>query len=578
MVIERFGVAIPFWDQWNREGLFIHLWLNHQLSFSSWFEPHFEHRIFWTRLLLINVFEGNQRIWDPMLQMTVNPLIFSICLIAFFRLQYRIIGWNPLVFGITLVGLILPMAYENVLWGFQSQFYFLLLFSILFLLAYEQWLCGVLLAISAYLALGSGVLAVIAVFPVLVYRSLTEPDYRCRHLKLLTIYLLVTGVLLYAMPVVPEHQHLKAQSLAQFFSALEHLTRWPFNLPGSGFIWQLPLFIWFTCLLYRHKPLSISDRTLLALWVWCGLQIAAIAYSRGSITEIAVAQGLPPSTEGFIVPYRYLQIVFLAQIVPMLALAKWRSVWGTVVLSLATASVGLGLMQQLPDVLEKMNHRQNRQNIHLLNVQTYLKTSDMEMLRSKPVLDLPYPSADGVVSMLEALRHNLPPNLQVPTPMTGQGPGFVENGVYPTTPALLGDSWGSHTGAGDAHTGEWRSDPVELTSSFIAIPLAGYPNSACHVLELRTSDGRIIPVPKAVTPGEGWQWITLRNPGPFQIFAADRCEHWRGWFAFGTPRRIGILSVAADFARQQSSWLLLLGVTLLIFTAINAPQNAARRE
>src|SRR5690348_12953448 len=50
-LIHRSGTSLPFWDQWNGQGISVFLpCLQHRLSFANLLAPHNEHRIFFTRL------------------------------------------------------------------------------------------------------------------------------------------------------------------------------------------------------------------------------------------------------------------------------------------------------------------------------------------------------------------------------------------------------------------------------------------------------------------------------------------------------------------------------------------------
>ena len=86
--------------------------------------------------------------------------------------------WLPLVLALAL-----PFGWENSLAGFQSQFYFLLVFSLLtlWLLGLHppesaRWWCGAAAAVMALFTLASGFLAAAAVFAlVLVSRLAKRP-------------------------------------------------------------------------------------------------------------------------------------------------------------------------------------------------------------------------------------------------------------------------------------------------------------------------------------------------------------------------------------------------------------------
>jgi len=166
-LISSNGNATPFWDQWDAEanGLY-RPYLNHTLTFRQLLQPHNEHRIFTTRLLALVLLKVNHS-WNPMLQMIVNAGLHVLAILAAIYFIIRVIGQNSLVpmlaFSLVLFGL--PYGWENTLAGFQSQFYFVLLFSftgLWLLLCHEPisigWWFGIVLAVLAFFSLASGVL------------------------------------------------------------------------------------------------------------------------------------------------------------------------------------------------------------------------------------------------------------------------------------------------------------------------------------------------------------------------------------------------------------------------------------
>ena len=171
---------MPLWDQWDAEGggLFAPLLQGH-LPLSRLFEPHMEHRIVLTRLLALGLFELDG-MWDPRLEMVVNAGIAAGTAAIVAGLLLREIGrrwWRP-VACVVAIFWALPYGWENTTWGFQAQFYFLLLFSFLTIwgLCYGRpytiaWWTGAASAILSCLTMASGFLAPLAVLLVLDRKS-----------------------------------------------------------------------------------------------------------------------------------------------------------------------------------------------------------------------------------------------------------------------------------------------------------------------------------------------------------------------------------------------------------------------
>ena len=131
----------------------------HSISF------HIEHRIFLTRWLNVGLFFANQERWDLLMQACVNAGLAGLCVLALIRGfgAHFVDSWYWLFGGLTTACFALPTAYENMLWGFQSQHFFFILFSVLAIplvirsgpLSGAWWL-GIGSAACSCLSLGSG--------------------------------------------------------------------------------------------------------------------------------------------------------------------------------------------------------------------------------------------------------------------------------------------------------------------------------------------------------------------------------------------------------------------------------------
>src|SRR5688572_10572286 len=126
VTIDRFGSDLPYWDQWAKEGdLMFVPWLERGEFWGPLVLPHSEHRIAPTLALnLFLVLAGGQ--WDARVQCVVNAALHAaigagLLLWALRRFSLR---W-ALAGGAVLLALIaLPMSPDNIIRGFQSQYYF----------------------------------------------------------------------------------------------------------------------------------------------------------------------------------------------------------------------------------------------------------------------------------------------------------------------------------------------------------------------------------------------------------------------------------------------------------------------
>jgi hypothetical protein len=159
------------WDQWDSEWDNLYRpYLNGTLTWQDLFILVNEHRILLTRLLNLAELELNG-IWNPLLQMVINAGIHIAVILFIVSRLTVIIGRKHLpallIFSAVLFGV--PFAYENTLAAFQSQFYFVLFFSVLSLWLTVthsplslRWWFGVGAGVMAFLSLASGVFALAA--------------------------------------------------------------------------------------------------------------------------------------------------------------------------------------------------------------------------------------------------------------------------------------------------------------------------------------------------------------------------------------------------------------------------------
>ncbi len=130
-LVSRFGVNVPFWDEWSLVDFFEKAHA-HQLSFSDFFAQNNEHRVVFPKLIFLALahFTG----WNTHVEM-----FFSVVLCAFTALCLQWVLWRTLrlpwprmliLMLVLNVLLFSPCQYENWLWGYQLAC-FLLTFCLL---------------------------------------------------------------------------------------------------------------------------------------------------------------------------------------------------------------------------------------------------------------------------------------------------------------------------------------------------------------------------------------------------------------------------------------------------------------
>jgi len=549
-LISQFGNAVPYWDQWDAEAANLYLpYLKESLKLGDLFLPHNEHRIFWSRLLALCLFEVNGQ-WDPLLAMVVQAAFFSFIVTMAIILipeptdsQGRLFLW---VVG-TLMFLF-PFSWENTLWGFQSQFYFTLFFGFFGIygtlrssLLDWHWFAGLACLWAALFTTAGGFLAAMSVAGILVLQTILYPKDRPFRITALLIILLpvICGVLLRVQ--VPGHAPLQAKGIGEFFRFFIQLAAWPTTSSFASYLFLFPVFL----LGWRvfAKKCATDNRLwfLLGLGSWHLLEMAALAFGR--------ANG------GF--PSRYtdsLAFGLISVLATVLTFCKDSKFGHKNIFRFYTVVAGIavlcGLWRDFPISLQAMIARKDLGSIQAGHLVSFLKSDKSEALYGHPFQHIPYPEAGRLVSLLreKELRQSLPaplhPGLE-PCNEFLEGGGFLkEGGLYPTTPPAAGKSYfGSYGPQGDLNTGILRLEyPNPPSTAQLEFAVAGYPRAEGMELYLETKDGRKFLCPIYRNPGESWQRVILSNPRkPFAVVAKDGSSKY--WLALCSPIPLGRLSV-----------------------------------
>jgi hypothetical protein len=613
-LIQRFGTPLPFWDQWEEARVVYLPFFQGKLTLADLFSAHNEHRILFTRLYSLGLLLLNGQ-WDGQLQMVVNAIVHCATMVWLGALMGRWVEtrhwwllWLPLA-----AALALPFGWENSLAGFQSQFYFLVVFSLvtLWLLGTHppnslRWWCGVATGILALFTVASGFLAAAAAFSLAVLRVWRRPQSWKQEAPTLTVCaaLVVAGLLL---KVDVRHHHLlQAHSVGEFLTAFANNLAWPWIvIPPFALFNLLPLAaLGWWCFRQAEKPDPAAEMTL-ALGLWTALQGAAAAYARG-------ADGRPPG-------WRYMDSSCFILVANCFSIAvllshQWpaRTASGKWVISLSdvrslimlpssciqgslrpilltlfvlwgcASAIGLVLLTSRAwqiDIPERAFYHRAQ----LQHTRAFMATDDIHVFDGKPkpqlisyegnplVPPLPY-DAEWTVNYLRnpRIRDILPACARLPLdilPNPGATQGFVTNGCQlarsePRTEV----SWGSCSAQGPAGTGTFESLPIRKSRfPYLEIPVAGdlgARNLSLELVDLAT--GRRSPVTPSGIPGRKWLNCYVKAPaGEFKIVARDNSD--TGWFAFKPPREVGRLSVWAIDALSTWKYLLFAGLGLFLF-------------
>ena len=319
-LIERVGSPVPFLDQWYAEGEDLYLAsARGGVPAGHFFQAHNDHRIIPTRALAYGLFKWNDQ-WDVRLQMAINALLAAaLC----FPLLALCRPWMPAL-GLLIAGALLawfyslPVLYENALWGFQSQFYFLVLFSLVHLeltlgrsaFSFAWWI-GMLAGLLALGSMGSGLLAPLAALVISGWRMWREPTSRRGIAP--TLFGAAALVAIGAVMLPPKLAGAVEFSLQSFLFTIGSAVSFPQRgISPAGLLVWLP-FVIFVITKFRRRETSASEWVLLAVGAWVLLQIGAIGYAR-------------PET-GPILANRYGEILAVGLVVNLVAgIWLWRNI------------------------------------------------------------------------------------------------------------------------------------------------------------------------------------------------------------------------------------------------------------
>ena len=289
-LIATLGSTLPYSDQWLLEGSLYRSYLSGSLDLGQLFAPLNEHRMVFSRLLLLGLFEvvGG---WDPVMEMLVNALIHSGFVVGFVALLMRTVPPSaaPMLALFSALCFALPIGYENTLIGINAHFYLLLIFSFGSILLMVRspafspaWLAGLLLATASNFTLASGALTPVAVLVMVAAQLWRGARPRtAREWAGAAAVLALSALLL--MSSIQLGSVVKARGIADFLWAFLSLSSLPL-LPVAGLFFVHAPIAWFAVDRLRAAPPRADIAWgLIGLAVWVIGQVVAVAYGRAAV-------------------------------------------------------------------------------------------------------------------------------------------------------------------------------------------------------------------------------------------------------------------------------------------------------
>jgi SAM-dependent methyltransferase len=567
LLMRQNPVTVPYWDQWNGEARALYLPFNEcSLTWREMFSQHNEHRFFFSRVLALDLLIANGQ-WDPRLQQVVNATLHSlvaVLVVAMLWIAQEGRRLSLLLF-IGAATFALPFAWENTLLGFQSGFYFLLLFSLLGLWLTtkhsawtRQWCLGCLCALCGLFTGASGLVLPVALAGVAVLTLLNDRQSwnESRFTLAAAATIFVLGFLIASSPL-PYHEVLKAQTVLDFVGALGRNLAWP--LVGY---WQLSLVMWLPViallfvLTIRRSKATLLERFIIGLGFWVALQAGALAYGRGA--------GAPTPAARY---QDFLSLGFVANAMAALAgLDRLGS--GPVTRRIAVCALVswflvpvVGLHQLVAEAQATVSVWRQYWSAQASSVRRFVIAGNVaEFTSRRPVEQLPFPDAQILAALLREphIRRILPPAVREPVrvePRTVTHDAFVSEGVPPSTARdSTMRSWGSFTKKGARAGGRFESYPIESCrfGGTLQFEVAGYFSSRHQYLAVKDlQSGREQDVKPAALTEEGWTRALVSCPaGPYAIMAVDATSDY--WLSFREPVEVGRASPLTEWLITSS--------------------------
>jgi hypothetical protein len=579
-LIQIYASGLPYWDQWDEARRLIQPWLDGKLTWTALFEPHNEHRIFFTRILdLAELWLNGQ--WDPLLQMVVNAALHASYACGLAYALWIFLGRKnaPLICLLLAPFFAFPFAAENTLHGFQSQMYFLDAFALVSIVGLSfavpgsrRWIVGLIAAIFSLFAMGSGMLAALAVIGLLILRMLKHRKLARSEIVTLVCCLIIFGVGLLLNVTAEQDKPFRAHSIADFVTALAGNLAWPFQeYPAMLVLVCLPLLL--TLIKYFRDDFQDprAAEFILTFAFWGLLQSAGLAYARthlggssryGDTLSVVLLASIASL---FILPEKMdfrrlsqpLLKCFIIGWVAILMGGLWQISWGTI------------------GVKTDENYLQANRMWSLLeeeNVRAFLATDDAAHLLGKAALAVPYWNPGWLIEILRQpkLQSAMPPDARAPIKLENAraDAAFIPAGFALEKPLPeFTQTWGSFATNGAAATGEFSSQNIAPTFPKIMLPVLFSTESPDIKIQLVTASGHTT----AVRPAQFGCWQTVVIDAPTESFRIEVSDHSQtAWVAVGEIKELGRQGAWARSLINHGVAFLIIGLGLFVGLTLSA--------
>lgn len=552
--VSLFAQSTPYWDQWDSEAdLLLRPWVEGTWRFADLFNAHNEHRIAFSRLLSITLFEANDRQWDNLVEAYANAALFACAMTMLLAALCRSESNRNVRVAVVAAAVVLsalPFEWENILVGFQSAFYFTALLAIaaIALVSFRRLDRSTLLLELAIVGAGlftlaSGAFAAPAAMAVVLMRAWRDSLRPPILLAFGAVFGFIFAVGIVLIPDLPSHHSLRAVGVVEHLNALAVALMWP--LPATG--WPLllrialALAVWTPALAWgayflRRRSAHASDLFAAGVAAWVCMLACAMAHSRGhGINEVASRYMALLSFGTLVNVYFAVRLLRL----PRSSMASLR--WARSAAMVLVVVVAAALIRRTP-----LDMRQLREELGYMKVQTentfaYVATGDFRHLQ-KQFRFIPYPDAQRLRSLLDnpTIRAMLPHSIRAPLRLEAPAEGFSPDGLPPSlSPPEHHAALGSYGRPGASL--RYTSSTVHTSFPYLQFLTFGGNSGEIALLGDGATAETATRIPLRGESTAGWNGSIVAAPGPvFRIEAVDGGANRR--LAFAAPLELGRLS------------------------------------
>jgi hypothetical protein len=338
LVVKHLAVDVPVDDEWCFTDTLENV-AAHGITWADLAAQHNEHRIVTTRLALFATVAALGE-WSPIAMMLVSALVAAGIAGLWAHVLGRL-GASPSVVVLSMLLLLTPAQWENMTWGFQSQFYWAVFCALLGVWAVARsstldWggLCVAIgSALVATFSLSSGACSWPVIAVALLARAFagaesaralaSDREVRVKAAAFLGAAL-VTAMLYSHRFQLTDFGHNRATSVSRSVAWLFILLGFPLtrilgesvrpaSVLATLLVWAPVVLALVSSYRQRHRPLALARFTvLLGLLLYCVATVTALAVGRGGI----------PTT---IAPSRYATLTVWGSLLCLLAIGQLAS-------------------------------------------------------------------------------------------------------------------------------------------------------------------------------------------------------------------------------------------------------------